>query len=44
VEILGSFIYTIISSAKSDILTTAFPICIPSIVFCCLIALARIHV
>ena len=29
VEFLGSLIYTIISSAKSDILTSSFPICIP---------------
>jgi hypothetical protein len=31
VEFLGSYIYTIISSAKSDILTSSFPICIPLI-------------
>ena len=29
VEFLGSVIYTIISSANSDILTYSFPICIP---------------
>jgi hypothetical protein len=29
VEFLGSLIYTIISSAKSDILSSSFPICIP---------------
>ena len=39
VEFLGSLIYTIISSAKSDILTSSFPICIPLISFCCRIAL-----
>jgi hypothetical protein len=41
VEFLGSLIYTIISSASSDILTSSFPICIPLISFCCLITLAR---
>jgi hypothetical protein len=41
VEFLGLFIYTIISSANSDILTSSFPICIPLTSFCCLIALAR---
>jgi hypothetical protein len=41
VEILGSLIYTIISSAKSDILTSASPICIPLISFCCQVALVR---
>jgi hypothetical protein len=38
---LGSLIYTIISSANSDILTSSFPIYIPLVFFCCLIALAR---
>jgi hypothetical protein len=41
VEFLGSLIYTIISSAISDILTSSFPICIPLISFSCQIALAR---
>ena len=41
VEFLGSLIYTIISSEKSYILTFSFPIFIPLISFCCLIALAR---
>jgi hypothetical protein len=41
VEFLGSLIYAIVSSAKSDILTSSFPICIPLISFYCLIALAR---
>ena len=41
VEYLGSLIYTIISSTKSDILTSSFPIYIPLISFCCLIVLAR---
>ena len=40
VEFLGSRIYTIISSANSDILTSSFPFCIP-LIFCCRIALAR---
>ena len=40
-EFLGSLIYTIISSANSHILTSFFPIFIPLIAFCCLIALAR---
>jgi hypothetical protein len=37
----GSLIYTIISSANSDILASYFPICIRLISFCCRIALAR---
>jgi hypothetical protein len=41
VEFLGSLMYTILSSANSDSLTSSFPICIPLISFCCLIALAR---
>jgi hypothetical protein len=41
VEFLGSFIYTIISSANSDTVTSSLPICIPLISFCCLISLAR---
>ena len=41
VGFLGSLIYTIISSANSDILTSSLPICIPLISFCCWIALAR---
>ena len=41
VGFLGSLIYTIISSAKSHILTSSFPICIPLISFCCRIALAN---
>ena len=40
-EFLGSLIYTIISSANSDILTSSFPIGIPLIFFCYQIALAR---
>ena len=40
-EFLGSLIYTIISSEKSDIFTSSFPICIPLISFYCRIALAR---
>ena len=40
-EFLGSLIYTIKSSAKSDILTSSVPICIPLISFCCRIALTR---
>jgi glycerol uptake facilitator-like aquaporin len=34
-------IHAIISSANSDTLTSFFPICIPLIIICCLIALAR---
>jgi hypothetical protein len=41
VEFLKSLIYTIISFTNSDILTSSFPICIPLISFCGLIALAR---
>jgi hypothetical protein len=41
VQFLGSLICIIISSANSDILTSSFLICIPSISFCFLIALAR---
>jgi hypothetical protein len=41
VDFLGSLMYTIISSTNSDTLTSSFPICIPLISFCCLIALAR---
>jgi hypothetical protein len=41
VGFLGSLIYTIISSANRDILTSSFPICILLISFYCLIALAR---
>jgi hypothetical protein len=40
-EFLGPLIYTIISSANSDILTSFFPICIPLMSFCCRIALSR---
>ena len=40
VEFLGSLIYTIISSANSESLTS-FLICIPLISFCCFIDLAR---
>jgi hypothetical protein len=40
VEFLWSLIYTIISSAKSNILTSSFPICIPLISFCCRSVLA----
>jgi hypothetical protein len=42
VEFLGSLMYTIISSANTDILTSSFPISIPLISFCCQIALAWI--
>jgi hypothetical protein len=42
VEFLVSLMYTILSSENSDILTSYFPVCIPVISFCCLIALARI--
>ena len=38
---MWSLIYTIISSANRDILTSSFPICIALISFCCLIVLAR---
>ena len=41
VEFLESFMYTIISSGNSDILTSSFPIFIPLTSFCCLIALSR---
>ena len=41
VEFLCSLKYTIISSAKSDILISSFPIYIHLTSFCCLIALAR---
>jgi hypothetical protein len=41
VGFLGLLIYTIISSANSDIMTSSFPICIPLMSFCCQIALAR---
>ena len=37
----GSIIHIIISSANGETLTSSFPICIPYISFCCLIALAR---
>ena len=40
-EFLGSLMYTIISFANSDILTSSFPICIPLTSFCCLISLGR---
>jgi hypothetical protein len=40
VEFLGSLIYTIISSANTDILTSSFLNCIHLISYCCLIALA----
>ena len=39
VEFLGSLMYSIISSANNDTLTSSFPICIHSISFYCLIAL-----
>jgi hypothetical protein len=39
VEFLGSFMYTIISSANKDTLTSSFLICIPLVSFSCLIAL-----
>jgi hypothetical protein len=41
VELGGSFMYTIISSVNSDILTSSFPIWIALISICYLIALAR---
>ena len=37
----GSLMYTIISSADSESLTSSFPSCIPLIFLCCLIALAK---
>jgi hypothetical protein len=40
VEFLGSLIYTIISSANRDTLTSSFSICIPLISFSCLTSLA----
>jgi hypothetical protein len=40
-EHLGLLMYTIISFANIDILTSFFPICIPLTSFCCLIALAK---
>lgn len=40
VEFLESPMYTIISSASSDALTSSFPIFIPLTSFCCLLALA----
>ena len=40
-EFFGSLMYTIISSANSDSLTSSFPIYIPLTYLCCLIALAR---
>jgi hypothetical protein len=33
VEFLMSFMYTFISSANSDILTSSFPVCIPLVSF-----------
>jgi hypothetical protein len=41
VEFLGSFIYTIISSANNDTFISSLPICIPLIAFCYLIVLAN---
>jgi hypothetical protein len=43
VGFLGSLKYTIISSANSDSLSSSFPICIPLISFCCLMALVRLE-
>jgi hypothetical protein len=40
VEFLGSLMYTIISSAISEILNSSFPICITLTSVCCLVALA----
>ena len=40
-ELLGSLMYTIISSANNESLTSSFPIRIPLIPLCCLIAIAR---
>jgi hypothetical protein len=39
VEFLGSFMYTIISSANKDILISPYLICVPFVSFSCLIAL-----
>lgn len=36
VEFLGSLIYTIVSPANADTLTSSFPICFPLISFTCL--------
>jgi hypothetical protein len=41
VKFLGLLMYIIISSVNSDILFSVFPICIPLIFFCCLIAVSR---
>ena len=41
IEFLGSLMYTIISSANNKSLTSSFPIRIPLIPLCCLIAIAR---
>jgi uncharacterized membrane protein len=41
VAVLESLMYSILSFANSDILTSSFPICIPLISVCCLIALSR---
>ena len=41
VEFLGSLMYTIISSANNESLTSSFPIRIPLIPLCCRIAIAR---
>ena len=41
VEFLGSHMYTNISSTNSESLMSSFPICVPLISFCCLIAVVR---
>ena len=41
VELLGSLLYSIISSANNESLTSSFLIQIPLISLCCLVAIAR---
>ena len=41
VEFLGSSMYTVISSARKDILASLLPICIPLVSFSCLLTLAN---
>lgn len=42
VELLGTFMYKVLSSANKDNLTSSLPICVPLISFICLIAKAEI--